>query len=397
MVGRRRRGSAWVVLHAVGLLDASGLHQATIAVLALLTLGATIVGILRWRPSPAWPWVAAMSALPLFAVGAALRAMYGTLGQLDDGRSPVPELVTLPGYALLAVGVYGLIRSRTRDQPPSHRLDIVIDAALAALAALALAWAFLMSRIVEAHDVPTLIRILLAAYPPMSVFLVALSTRLTFVQGRRSPVALRFILGALTCLLVGDLVYTLVELGELPNSRLVELPYALAYIGMMMAALHPTMRLMTLPALTDDETRPSARLAIVAFALCIPAVVSIYPSDRHVDRVVLAAIVVMMTAVAALRMYRALRAARRLRRAPRLSGDPRSAHRATEPRARPPAAEPRPGQLRRRRGAAVHRHRPVQARERLVRARPGRRAADRRGAPAGGDAAQPGRGRERRR
>jgi diguanylate cyclase (GGDEF)-like protein len=297
----------WVGLHAAGVLDPLGLERTTFAALALLTTATTLIGVARWRPSPSWPWLAAAGALPLFALGGALRVMDGTLGQLHADRSPVPEVFTLSGYVLFATGIYGAIRARTREQPRGHRLDIVIDAALAALAALALAWIFLISRVVDAQDAPTLIRVLIAAYPPLSVFLVALGTRLTFVQGRRAPLALRLVLVSLTLMLIGDVIYMLVEIGALPGSHLVELPYALAYIGMAMAALHPTMRLMTEPALTDDETRPRARLAIVAIALCVPAAVSVSPSERGTDQFVLATIVVTMTATAALRMFRTLR------------------------------------------------------------------------------------------
>jgi diguanylate cyclase (GGDEF)-like protein len=296
----------WVLLHAAGLLDGFGGDKATFVLLAVMAAVGTTVGIARWRPSVAWPWAAAFAAQPLFAIGFALRSMSGTMG-LHEHRSALPELFSLAGYVVFASGIYGAIRARTRHQPLSHRLDIVIDAALAALAALALAWIFLMSRVVDAHGAPTLIRVLVAAYPPLSVFLVALGTRLTFVQGRRSPLAVRIVLASLGCMLVGDVIYMLVEIGSVPNSHLVVLPYALAYIGMTMAALHPTMRLMTEPALTDDETRPSARLAVVAFALCVPAVVSVYPSEKGTDQLVLAAIVVAMTATAALRMFRALR------------------------------------------------------------------------------------------
>jgi diguanylate cyclase (GGDEF)-like protein len=297
----------WVALHAAGVLDPLGLERITFALLAVLATVGSLIGIARWRPSPRWPWLAAVGALPLFALGGAFRVMNESLGQLHEGRSPLPELLTLPGYLLFASGIYGAIRARTRHQPRSHRTDIVIDAALAAFAALALAWIFLISRIVDAHGAPTLIRVLIAAYPPLSVFLVALGTRLTFVQGRRSPLALRLVLASLTCMLVGDVIYMLVEIGTLTSSHLIEVPYALAYIGMTMAALHPTMRLMTEPALTDDETRPRARLAIVAFALCVPAAVSVSPSEKGTDQFVLATIVVAMTATAALRMFRTLR------------------------------------------------------------------------------------------
>lgn len=297
----------FVGLYVAGALDRFWLGHLTTALVTSLTAAGTLLGVRHWRPRPRWPWHATVAALGLFALGSVLRSLYGTLGQLHQSRSPVPELVTLPGYAVFATGLYGAIRARTRNQDPKHRLDIVLDAALAALATLTVAWIFLMSRVVDAHEAPTLIRVLVAAYPPMSVFLVALATRFTFVQGRRAPLALRLVLASLTCMLAGDVVFMLVELGTVANSRLIEVPYLLACIGMAMAALHPTMRLVTEPALTNDGTSPSARLAVVSLALCVPAVVSMYPSESGTDQLVLSVIVVAMTAVAAMRMFRALR------------------------------------------------------------------------------------------
>jgi diguanylate cyclase (GGDEF)-like protein len=155
-------------------------------------------------------------------------------------------------------------------------------------------------------DASTMTRILVAAYPPMSVFLLALGVRLMFNQGRRSPAALRLLVAALGLMLIGDVIYMLVEIDAISRTHLMEFPYAIAYICLTMAVLHPSMRMVTEPTPADAESPPNARLAIVAFALCVPAVVSVFPAKNDQDQWVLAVIVVAMTATAALRMFRAL-------------------------------------------------------------------------------------------
>src|SRR4051794_13249810 len=96
-------GMVWVGVHASGALgDLAGL---TFLLLALAAIVATVVGILRWRPTPAWPWLLTLGAFVLFLVGGAARQALGTLGDLSTARSAWPDLVTLPGYLLIAVGL----------------------------------------------------------------------------------------------------------------------------------------------------------------------------------------------------------------------------------------------------------------------------------------------------
>src|SRR5262245_17214884 len=89
-------GLLWVALHASGAL---GSHSdITFTLLAVTAVTATVVGVRRWKPEPAWPWLVILAALLLFLVGGFLRVQFETLADLTAGRSLLPDLIALPGY-----------------------------------------------------------------------------------------------------------------------------------------------------------------------------------------------------------------------------------------------------------------------------------------------------------
>ena len=108
-------GCTILAIHASGWLGAwSG---GTFVVLGIACVFATIYGTRRWKPAPRWPWWTFCVALFLFIVGAALRVFYGTLGDLSAQRSLIPDLVSIPGYVVLAIGFGGLIWARRSGGP----------------------------------------------------------------------------------------------------------------------------------------------------------------------------------------------------------------------------------------------------------------------------------------
>ncbi|MGZ4760230.1 MAG: hypothetical protein ACXV95_14310, partial [Acidimicrobiales bacterium] len=102
-------GAVWLTLHALGLLGS--LSALTFVLLGVGSVAATIYGTRRWKPEPQWPWWTFCATLTLFLVGGALRSVEDTLGNLTSSRSIVPDLVTLPGYLVLAVGFMGLVHA----------------------------------------------------------------------------------------------------------------------------------------------------------------------------------------------------------------------------------------------------------------------------------------------
>jgi diguanylate cyclase (GGDEF)-like protein len=299
-------GVGVVLAMALGLLDA-----VLGPVFALFGVGAPVamlIGIRRYRPAGRWPWVLTTVALLAFVVGASMRESLDTLGDLGSSRSLLPDLATLPGYVLLCCGLLGMARIQRGGR---RDVDGLLDGAIAALAALTLAWIYLVNPALFHSDAPLSVRLVLSCYPPLSVFLVATAARIMFGSGRGARRALAFslLLLAMAAMLVGDVVYMLVETGlmSLPV-HLLDVPYALTYVAVITLVLHPSMRELTEPR--DEEQAPPGhgRLAFVAVALAIPAVVTVTRVDAAVgDRVALAVIVVSLTGAATWRMMRAVR------------------------------------------------------------------------------------------
>jgi len=300
-------GTAWVLAIAFGILGSAA--DATFVLLGIGAPIAMVIGIRRYRPAGRAPWVAMGCALLTFLVGVGLRVSFKTLGDLSSTRSLLPDLVTIPGYLLLGVGLLGIARIQRGGR---RDIDGLLDGAIAALAALTLAWIYLVNPALFHSDAPLSVRVLLSCYPPLSVFLVAIAARIAFGSGRgvrRAP-AYFLLLGAMSAMLVGDVMYMLVEthVASIPTN-LLDVPYALTYVLVITLVLHPSMRELTEAAPEEPAVPGRGRLAFVAIALGVPALITVTRVDaRPGDRIMLTVIVVLLTAAATWRMLRAIRA-----------------------------------------------------------------------------------------
>ena len=207
---------------------------------------------------------------------------------------------------LFGLGLVGFVRARQRHR--DRDVDALLDGVVAALAAFTLAWVFLINPAVFEAGAPLGVRLTLACYPPMSVFLVAVTARLAFCSGRQATTSQRLLLAAMVSMLVGDVVYMFVDARLLELSRhLLDVPYALAYLLFALNALHPSMRELCEPLPRDEGTPGRGRLTLVAVALGIPAVVtSVRGAATPEDRLVLGATVLTLTGAAIWRVTRAL-------------------------------------------------------------------------------------------
>ncbi len=115
--------------------------------------------------------------------------------------------MTIPGYLLAAAGFFGIVHARQRGR--DSEIDALLDASVAALAALALGMLFVVNP-TQIHSTFQ-IRVVLAVYPALSVFLVASTAGLAFSTGTRRIRANGWLLGAMAGVLLGDLVYMLLE------------------------------------------------------------------------------------------------------------------------------------------------------------------------------------------
>jgi diguanylate cyclase (GGDEF)-like protein len=312
-------GLAIALAQAFGLLGP--LNDASFGVLGLLCLVCVGVGIRVHRPAIAWPWRLFGVAIALFLVGGVAREVTGGLGDLTSSRSILPDVITLAGYALLCSSLIRMCHARYRARRDG--LDALLDAAMASLCALCLAWVFFIGPGLTAGGAPITVRAVLTAYPLMSSFLVAMMARLAFSSGARTGLAFFLLLAAVVSLLVGDVCFMLAELGVYRlDPGLLGAPYAAAQVMSGAAALHPSMRDLTatLPRSTSGPVR--ARLFTVAAALALPAVVAVsMPTLALVDRLAVTVIVAVLTTTAVVRVMRALTA--------QMKAQERLAHQAT--------------------------------------------------------------------
>ena len=297
-------GTIWALLYGANVLGP--LESLTFAILGVATFGAIVFGLRKFRPQPLWPWLVIVGALILFLIEGDVRLHLNTLGNLTAQRSLVPDLIAIPGYLLLAFGLTRLARGN--DPDAGRNFDMVLDGLVASLAILTCAWAFMIDPVLGHNASPLKVRIVLACYPPLSVYLVYIAFRIGFKPGTRSTTASRFLVIAMICMLVGDTVYMLAELGKLhPSSTLINVPYLLAFVTFGAAVLHPTMATLSSSQAPRQEAPTRGRLTLVAAALGIPALVAVVNYQRSTtDRIAIAVIVVVLTITATLRIFRAL-------------------------------------------------------------------------------------------
>ncbi|MGO9876461.1 MAG: putative bifunctional diguanylate cyclase/phosphodiesterase [Acidimicrobiia bacterium] len=298
-------GAVWMVAYVTGVLGSLG--ESTFVLFTLSAMVATLIGLRVHRPHRRWPFVLILCGFVLFVAGGAARESLHTLGNLSSSRSIIPDALTIPGYVLVAIALLGFARARRGG---GADLDSLLDALLASLASLAFVWAYLIAPALEHHHAPLRVRVVLAVYPAMSVFFVAVAMQIMFVGGRQRPLAQRLLLLAMSSMLLGDIVYTFIDarVASLPP-RVIDLPYAVAYLAYGACVLHPSMRELCEPVPRTEHTPTRMRLLLVSVALGLPAVVilsknSMLPSDR----IGLIAITATLTSAAILRVFRSLRA-----------------------------------------------------------------------------------------
>jgi diguanylate cyclase (GGDEF)-like protein len=275
----------------------------------LATLLALAGSVWYRRPSKLWPWAAIAAALLLFLAGGATRVEMQSMGDLSASRSLVPDLLSLPGYVLLAFGLYGFARQGLLNR--ERQSAIVLEGMLAALALAALTWVFVIQRLLLPSDMPVSLLLVMIAYPSLSIFMVVVTLRIVLDPCRERTPAVWLLFAGMAFMFVGDVVYLFVDLGlaALPV-RLLDMAYALAYLCAGACALHVTMLQLTEPGRDGAPFASRFRIAVVAVALLIPSVLVLQGHGSTLaERVVLSGLMLAMTATAVLRLVQALRTA----------------------------------------------------------------------------------------
>lgn len=288
-------------LHGTGLSGDVGML--TISVLAPV---AAIIGVRRHRPAPAWPWVLLVLAGVVWTIAGGVRTAVGSTGDLTADRNLLPDLFALAGYTLFAVALSKMLKAQGSA---NRSRSLVLDGAILAISSMLVCWVALIAPVLYRLDAAWIAKLSIVVYPPISAFLVFAAARLAYGNPVRGT-AQRLMLVGMLVLLVGDAAYVPLEAGlfdDIPG-RVLELPYALAYVLISAAALHPSM-LDTVRRKTSGPAADDGRFILIAVALLTPALLMFFWSPHMlIERFVVGSLAVVLATAAIVRVVLAARA-----------------------------------------------------------------------------------------
>ena len=232
---------------------------------ALTTIAAiaVCVGVRLHGPSPRWPWV---------LMGAALACCGIT------GWSGIPAL--MPLYILGELALVGAFAGLVRRQGGVARAA-AIDASIITLAFAAVTWLYLVGPYASAASASGLPRASAPVVGVIDVVLVATGS-LLMLGGRREGRSTLLLTGAIAGLVASHLMFLW---SALHGGHGVAGPDTVAWgafcVLLAGAALHPSMRLLSVPAERSGTGLTRARLAVFAVASLVAPSVTIAQAVLH--------------------------------------------------------------------------------------------------------------------
>lgn len=245
------------------------------------------------------PWLLMLAGAFAFGIRVLLRpAELGAAAALPLGLT----ILTIVGYALVLLSLLNFLKDhKDRDR------GSLTDSWLVAAGAVSPIAVFLVAPAIAQAGQSWFDIMAAGLLPLLDVVLLQLVTRLTFAMPARPP-AMRFLLASGAMLLAGDLAWALVAAGMIDWSvATLDVPYAFAFIAIAGAALHPSMRQLTIPTLRRTAPLRSVRLVMITAALLAPAVVvATAPLDNTLTRGAVAIGIASAALIAAQRSRRAV-------------------------------------------------------------------------------------------
>jgi signal transduction histidine kinase len=212
--------------------------------------------------SRALQWKLFAAGMGLYAFADASWAIYTWIGWAQ----PYPSWadgVYLAAYALFVLGVLVLLRG---SRP---RAGDVLDGLLVAAAAGSVIWLLLIQTIANEAGTRLVERLVSAAYPTMDVLLVVGVVPLVFASRRRCTAYWALVAG-FGLMMAADLLYAVLNLkGLYGDGSSLDFAWIAANGLLAVAALHPSVRLLSEPAKSALGKLGAGRLSIVAGALLV--------------------------------------------------------------------------------------------------------------------------------
>ena len=331
-------GAAVALLYAV-LPHAFRIGDLAYDVFGIACVVAMVVGIRRNGSARLTPWILCAVGLGLFVAGDAVWNVYGDILHRDAPVASLADALYLPGYVALAVGCLGFARSRGGRDP-----DALLDATVVALGGGVLVLSLVIMPSAGSLT-PVIDRVVVSLYPVMDLAILTVLIRLALVPGRRSPV-LWLVLGSFSFMLVGDLVYAILQQSSSYTAGLLDATWLLAYVGLGAAALHPDMGTLTgRNPHREESTLGWGRTAMLGLALLVAPAVLIARGlvEQNRDDILDGALTAVVSILVLWRIVRATRQRQRVEATLTHTALHDARHRIAEPASpsRPPPASDR--------------------------------------------------------
>ncbi|HTG48662.1 MAG TPA: EAL domain-containing protein [Actinomycetota bacterium] len=250
-----------------------------------------LVALRMWRPEKRLPWVLFAVGQFVFITGDVISYNYEKFNSafpkffpLDtDGLTPFPgwaDAFYLAVYVFLIAGVLVMIHART----PGRDRASFVDALMLSIGLGTISWVLLISPQATADGVPLAVKLTSMAYPMADVLLLAAAIRLAVGAGRKPP-AFWFMISAIVTLFVTDAIYGWLNLytanGYQPGQGPLEAGWMAFYVLFAVAALHPSMRLLSEQARETDHRLSARRLVLLAGASLVAPLLIAYEVARQ--------------------------------------------------------------------------------------------------------------------
>ena len=264
-------------------------HQTLSYLFNLIGLSSPILIFMAVRvhkPERRTPWLLFAIGQMLFIFGDVIAYNYESFSKIlpgfsltPDGGTPFPswgDPLYLAVYPCLIGGVLLLIRSRTAGRDRAS----FIDALMLAIGTGAISWVLLISPLVK-PDTPIATKLVSMAYPIMDLLLVAALIRLSIGTGRRSR-SFYLMVAAILALFTTDAIYGWMGLHTpyQPGTGYLESGWIAFYVLWGMAALHPSMRVMSEPTPEVETKLTKTRLTLLACVSLIAPVLMAFQAEK---------------------------------------------------------------------------------------------------------------------
>jgi diguanylate cyclase (GGDEF)-like protein/PAS domain S-box-containing protein len=243
-MGTSVRGRLWIAYVIGALATVAGYYASgqTVLIFHLIGVSAAVmilVGVFLHKPSHRLPWVLFAVGQLFFVAGDVLSYNYEKFFGTELPYPAISDAFYLAVYPCLVAGILLIVRRRSAGRDRGG----LIDAAMVAIGIGVVSWVFLIAPYAYDTELFWYEKATAVAYPVMDLLLMAVTARL-IAGGGRKPVSFYLLGAAVAALFVTDAIYGwfLLNQGYTPGVGPLEAGWALFYILLGAAALHPSMR-----------------------------------------------------------------------------------------------------------------------------------------------------------